>query len=198
MAIQTVHVIYCHPAQEEQRHYPSSSYTLIINSTSDSYLMIPHKPAPALGFTTAKRHSKQSLAGGQGLLSKQDHPLLRRPATSFCCRKASAPLFTVHSLALLLWALSPRCWQHVALYSCWMLKIPRKFNAGRTPRPNLSSAETTVALPDSTGCCSWSLHLLHSDEFVSGYITLSKTLLFVEMQLRFQVYLYILLYKTRS
>lgn len=112
-------------------------------------------PAPALAFTTANRRSKQSLAGGQGLLSKEDSPPLHRLAMSFCCSKACAPLPTAHCLALLLRALLPHCWQNAALYSHWMLKTSRRFNTGRIFRPNLSAAETTVTSPECTGSCSW-------------------------------------------
>jgi len=65
------------------------STTLIINSTFAAYLILPPTPTPALAFTTANRHSKQSLAGGQGLLSKQDSPLLHGLAMSFRCGTAS-------------------------------------------------------------------------------------------------------------
>lgn len=148
------------------------STTFIINSTFASYLMLPHTPAPALAFTTADMQSTQSLAGGHRLLSKQGSPLLHGLATSLGCRKACGPLSTAHCLALLLRALLPRSWQHVALYSYWTRKAFRRFNTGRISRPNPSAAETMVASPERTGSCSWVT--TSAPHFVSGYITLSK------------------------
>lgn len=160
--------------------------TFIINSTFASYLMLPQTPAPALAFTTANRHSRQSLAGRQGLRSKQGRPPLHGLVTSFSCGKACAPLPTTHHLGPIYPAVG-NMWLSTAI-KCW------RYLEGSTLEgfPALISQQQRWRWPhlNAQEAAAGSLPLLHSEEFVSGYITLSKVPRLLEMQFRFQVYLY--------
>lgn len=137
---------------KEERLLPKILH--LLPTTPVSYLMFLHKPTSPLAFTTANMHCKQSLPGGQWLLSRQDSPLPHRLATSFHCSKPCAPLrpFIPHCLAVLLRALytSVSNMKLGRTTKCW--KKSRRFNAGRISRRNLSAAETTQPYLNAQEC----------------------------------------------
>lgn len=180
-----LHIFYSHPAQKEQRYYPGSHYDVHYQQHICFLLNASSNSSSSFSFHCSQQAQQAEfgwrlgapLQAGQSRSARAGHRLpLQQSLCSLFHHTLPGSAAQSPFTQLLRLSAATECWKYL------------EDSTGRSSRPNLLAAETTVAPQEAT---EGSQHLLRSDESVSGYITLSKMPMFFKMQFRFQVYLYI-------